>query len=84
VRLGNGRFELAQVSTGSIFYHRYFARFHWDVLAYRLSEPGDWNRLRKIKLLRPRLRFVDEPLLYHHAEQSQSAFIARDGERFLE
>jgi Glycosyl transferase family 2 len=84
VRLGNGQFELAQVSTGSIFYHRYFAQYPWDVRAYRLREPGDWNRLRKIKLLRPRMRFVDEPLLYHHAEQSQSAFIARDGERFLE
>jgi hypothetical protein len=84
MRLGNGRFQLAQVSTGSIFYHRYFAQFPWDVRAYRLREPGDWNRLRKIKLLRPRMRFVDEPLLYHHVEQSQAAFIARDGERFLE
>jgi glycosyltransferase involved in cell wall biosynthesis len=84
MRLGNGRFQLAQVSTGSIFYHRYFAQFPWDVRAYRLREPGDWNRLRKIKLLRPRMRFVDEPLLYHHVEQSQAAFVAQDGERFLE
>jgi hypothetical protein len=49
-----------------------------------MREPGDWNRLRKIRLLRPRLRFVDEPLLYHHSEQSQMAFAARDQERFLE
>jgi Rhamnan synthesis protein F/Glycosyl transferase family 2 len=84
MRLGNGRFQLAQVSTGSIFYHRYFAQFPWDVRAYRLREPGDWNRLRKIKLLRPRMRFVDEPLLYHHIEQSQATFVAQDGERFLE
>jgi rhamnan synthesis protein F/glycosyl transferase family 2 len=84
VRAGDGRFQHAQVSTGSIFYHRYFAQFPWDVRAYRLREPGDWNRLRKIKLLRPRMRFVDEPLLYHHVEQSQAAFIAREGERFLE
>ena len=84
VRLGNGRLELGQVSTGSIFYHRYFAQFPWDVRAYRLGEPGDWNRLRKIKLLRPRTCFVDEPLLYHHVEQSQPAFVARGGEQFLE
>jgi hypothetical protein len=84
VRLGNGRLELGQVSTGSIFYHRYFARFPWDVRAYRLREPGDWNRLRKIKLLRPRIHYVDEPLVYHYAEQSQGSFTARDGERFLE
>ena len=25
-----------------------------------------------------------EPLLYHHVEQSHAAFLARDGERFLE
>jgi hypothetical protein len=83
-RLGNGRLEYGQITTGSIFYHRYFARFPWDVHAYRLGEPGDWNRVRKIRLMRAHLRYVDEPLLYHHAEQSQPAFVARDGERFLE
>jgi hypothetical protein len=83
-RLGDGRFEVGQMSTGSLFYHRYFARFLWDVQAFRMREPGDWNRLRKIRLLRPRVKFVDEPLLYHHAEQSQVAFVARDQERFLE
>jgi hypothetical protein len=82
-RVGNGRLELSQVGTGSIFYHRYFARFPWDVRAYRLGEPGDWNRLRKIKMLRPRLHYVDEPLAYHHAEQ-HAPFAPREGERFLE
>jgi hypothetical protein len=84
LRLGNGRLELGQVTTGSIFYHRYFARFPWDVHAYRLGEPGDWNRLRKIRVLRPRLRYVDEPLLHHFKEGSQPDFVPRDGERFLE
>ena len=83
-RHGNGRLELTHVTTGSIFYHIYFARFPWDVYSYRLREPGDWNRLRKIKLLRPRLYHVDEPLLYHYREQSQRRFVARSGERFLE
>ncbi|HTJ91191.1 MAG TPA: glycosyltransferase family 2 protein [Acidocella sp.] len=83
-RLGNGRLEAGQVTTGSIFYHRYFARYPWDVHAYRLNEPGDWNRLRKIKILRPHLHFVDQPLLFHHKEQSQPVFVAYDGEQFLE
>jgi hypothetical protein len=83
-RRGNGRFEVNQVTTGSIFYHRYFARFPWDLHAYRLHEPGDWNRLRKIKLLRPRLHYVDEPLLFHHRESAQAPFVARPGERFLQ
>ena len=83
MKAGNGQLGLSQVTTGSIFYHRYFARFPWDVHAYRLHEPGDWNRLRKIKLLRPHLRYVDEPLMYHH-RHAQKAFVARAGERFLE
>jgi glycosyltransferase involved in cell wall biosynthesis len=83
-RLGNGRFELGQITTGSIFYHRYFARYPWDVHAYRLNEPGDWNRLRKIKLLRPRFHFVDHPMLFHYAEQSQPIFTAYAGEQFLD
>jgi glycosyltransferase involved in cell wall biosynthesis len=82
--VGNGRLEITQVTTSSIFYHRSFARIPWDVYAFRLGEPGDWNRLRKIKLLRPRLRYIEEPLLYHHLQRSQSAFVAREGERFLD
>ena len=82
-RRGNGSFEIGQITTSSIFYHRYFARLPWDLKAYLVSEPGDWNRLRKIKLFRPRFHFVDEPLVFHHAEQSQPDFIRRDGERYL-
>ncbi|RYH14080.1 MAG: glycosyltransferase family 2 protein, partial [Alphaproteobacteria bacterium] len=82
--LGNGKLELGQVTTGSIFYHGYFARFGWDVHAYRLGEPGDWNRLRKIKMLRPRLHYVDRSLLFHHVEQAQPIFTSQDGERFLD
>ncbi|MDN3564387.1 glycosyltransferase [Paeniroseomonas aquatica] len=82
--LGNGKLELGQVTTGSIFYHGYFARFGWDVHAYRLGEPGDWNRLRKIKMLRPRLHYVAQSLLFHHVEQAQPIFTSQDGERFLD
>src|SRR5205085_1189814 len=53
-RVGKEPLEHGQVTSGSIFYHRYFARLPWDVHAYRMEEPGDWNRIRKIRLLRPR------------------------------
>jgi Glycosyl transferase family 2 len=82
--LGNGRFEAGQVTTGSMLYHRYLVRVPWDVMAYRLMEPGDWNRLRKIKLLRPRMRFLETPLLYHYKERNQAPFEAQEGERFLD
>jgi hypothetical protein len=83
IHVGNGRVELNQIGTGSIFYHRYFARFLWDVFAYRLGEPGDWNRIRRIKMLRPRLLYVEEPLAYHYDAQ-HTPFAPRTGERFLE
>ncbi|MEA2879144.1 MAG: hypothetical protein QOF14_4340 [Hyphomicrobiales bacterium] len=83
-RLGSGRLEHGQVTNGSIFYHRYFARIPWDLYSYRIGEPGDWNRLRKIRMMRARQHYVDEPLLYHHVEHAQRPFVARDGERFLD
>jgi hypothetical protein len=81
--IGNGAFEFCQITTGSIFYHRFLARIPWDVYAYRVGEPGDWNRLRKIRVLRPHLHFVDTPLMYHYREQNQAPFEAQDGETFL-
>jgi acetyltransferase-like isoleucine patch superfamily enzyme len=83
-QIGDGRLELGSVTTGALFYHRYFASIGWDVYAYRLAEPGDWNRIRKIKMLRPRLHFVDRPLLRHYAERRQPTFERQPGERLLE
>ena len=83
ILLGNGRFELGQVTTGSIFYHRYFRKIPWDVFAYRTQEPGDWNRLRKIRSLRPDLHFVDRPLMFHYTEDSQPPFVRLNDETFL-
>lgn len=82
-RRGDGRFEYGQVTTGSVFYHRYFTCIPWNVYAYRIGEPGDWNRFRKIKLLRPVLRFVDNPLLHHYKEHNQAPFVAQEDECFL-
>lgn len=82
--LGNGLLEVGQVGTPSIFYHRYFARIPWDLDAYRAAEPGDWNRLRRIKALRPRLHYVPEALASHFADPSPPPFRALPGERFLD
>jgi glycosyltransferase involved in cell wall biosynthesis len=82
--LGNGLLELGQVTTSAIFYHHYLRKFGWDVFAYRLNEPGDWNRLRKIRMLRPRIHYVDRPLVFHHIEHAQRPFTPQAGERFLE
>jgi len=81
--IGDGTFEHRQLTTGSIFYHRHLARWPWDPFAYRSHEPGDWNRLRKIAVLRPRLHFVNKPLTYHYYGSHREPFVAREGERFL-
>lgn len=84
MELGNGALEVGQVGTPSIFYHRYFARIPWDMQSYRASEPSDWNRLRKIKALRPRLHYVPEALASHFADPSPPPFERLPGERFLD
>jgi hypothetical protein len=84
VVIGDGRFSVNQINPGAVFYHRYFSRFKWDPLAYRLDEPGDWNRFRKIKMLRPKMHFLAEPLLHHHRERQQPTAIMVEGERFLD
>ncbi|MCY7290532.1 MAG: glycosyltransferase, partial [Cryobacterium sp.] len=39
-------FAPGEVTTSSIFYHRWFTRFPWDTESHYLGEPGDWGRLR--------------------------------------
>lgn len=84
VTLGGPDLVLGQVTTGSIFYHRYLARTKWDPTAYRWQEPGDWNRLRKIKFLLPKLHFVDRILMTHYREGQQAPFTAQPDEQFLD
>ena len=79
---GDSKLQLGGVTTGSIFYHRYLASIPWDVHAYRLGEPGDWNRICKIKVLRPRIHFVKRPLMRHFRQQTQIDTAARVGELY--
>ncbi len=82
--LGDPEIKLGQVTTGSIFYHKYFARVKWDLFSYRQKEPGDWNRIKRIMALQPRARYIDRNLLFHFKEQNQAPFKALPGEEFLE
>ena len=82
--VGTGQLRFGVVTTGSIFYHRYFAAIPWDVYAYRAREPGDWNRIRRIKELEPRLSYVDEPLFHHYRDRPDVPFVARPGEQYLD
>jgi glycosyltransferase involved in cell wall biosynthesis len=65
-------FQRKAVSTGSIFYHRWFARIHWDLTAYRLQETGDWNRMRRFKYIGAVVEREPAVLLRHFRERSQA------------
>lgn len=66
------RFRRYEVTTSSIFYHRWLAQIPWDINAYRYHEPGDWNRMRKFKYLGVRAARYPEPLLKHYREKNQA------------
>ncbi len=67
------RFRAGKVTTSSIFYHRRLARIPWDVEAWRYLEPGDWNRLRKLRHLGIRSIRHPDTLLIHYRERNQKA-----------
>ncbi len=83
VVLGNGNFDHGQISTSSVLYHRSLASIPWDVYAYRLGEPGDWNRFRKIKALGANTHFVPEVLGSHWRYPMRGPFLAKPDELFL-
>lgn len=64
-------FTCGKVTTSSVFYHRWFSRIGWDINAYRLKEPGDWNRFRKLKYLGVSHARYPEPMLFHYREQNR-------------
>lgn len=65
-------FRKGSVSTSSIFYHSWFKRIPWDLNAYKYREPGDWNRLRKIRHIGASSGRYNEILLQHFRERNQT------------
>ena len=64
-------FRYVSATTSSIFYHQYFRSQTWDPHAYRYREPGDWNRLRKIRFMGARIMRDPRILLTHYRERNQ-------------
>ncbi|QIB34488.1 glycosyltransferase family 2 protein [Ancylobacter pratisalsi] len=84
VPFGNGTFKLAQINLGMCMYHRYFARLGSNVYAYRVDEPGDWNAMRRIAHLRPKLHFIDRALTRYYALPRRPPFVLGPNEVFLD
>lgn len=62
-----------QVTTSSVLYRSWLRRIEWDPDAYRLREPGDWHRFRRIGYVATRLIRHPEPLLRHYRERNQQS-----------
>ena len=77
---GNGNLEAGQVGLQMVFYHRFFLQVPWDMELYLIPEPNDWNRLRKIRHLRPRMEFVDEPLTWYYKNYAVEPATVKAGE----
>ncbi len=65
------RLAHTQVTTSSVLYRNWFKNIPWDIKAHQLLEPGDWNRFRRIKYMRPAMARYPEPLLKHYRERNQ-------------
>lgn len=73
-------FRYVSATTSSIFYHRHFASVTWDPHAYRYREPGDWNRLRKIRYLGARIIRSPRVLLSHYRERQNALRPQNEGQ----
>lgn len=80
----NGRWVLnravkiahGQITNGAVLYRAWFTKVLGKMDAYRLMEPADWNRYRRIKYLGPVAMKYPEPLLRHHQERNQPDTLA--------
>ena len=60
-----------EITSGAVLYRGWFKKVPWKIDAYRLMEPGDWNRYRRIKYFDPVAMRYPEPLLRHYRERGQ-------------
>jgi len=69
----NQALEIAhgEITNGAVFYRGWFKNVPGKMDAYRLMEPGDWNRYRRIKYIGPVAMRYPEPLLRHYRERNQ-------------
>jgi glycosyltransferase involved in cell wall biosynthesis len=82
--IGDGTFQHAQTGTSMVLYHRWFARIPWDVMAFKKSEPGDWNRFRKFAAVGGTTHHIPDVLTWHWRYPTREPFKAKAGERYLD
>jgi len=63
-------FARGQVTSSSTFYRSWFRKIPCDPHPWLLREPGDWNRMRRIKYLGARMARHPRPLTWHYRERT--------------
>jgi glycosyltransferase involved in cell wall biosynthesis len=66
-------FAFGYVTTSSVLYHRFWKQVQWDAEAWRLQEPGDWNRFRRIRFLGARIIRHPDTMLLQYFEKQKTA-----------
>lgn len=64
-------FRRYHVTNSSVLSHGWFHNIKFDPSAFRLNEPGDWNRFRKFVYLGATFSRYPDPLLKHFSERTQ-------------
>jgi glycosyltransferase involved in cell wall biosynthesis len=70
------KFAYPHLTTSSVFYRSWFKKIPWNLEAYRLMEPDDWNLFRRIKYMNPVCRRYPEPLHKHYKERSPDHLVS--------
>jgi len=60
-----------QITNASVFYRSWFKKIEVNIESYRLKEPADWNRYRRMQFIGPTAMRYPEPLLKHYRERSR-------------
>ena len=69
----NQAIEIAhgEITSGSVLYRGWFKKVQGRMDAYRLMEPADWNRYRRMTYFGSLAMRYPEPLLRHYRERNQ-------------
>jgi len=71
VKLGSWPLQIDKIAHLSVLYHSKLRLFKYDINAWKIDEPDDWNLFRRMKEAGVRIGFVDKVVGKHYLEQTQ-------------
>jgi predicted SAM-dependent methyltransferase/acetyltransferase-like isoleucine patch superfamily enzyme len=81
--VGSWPLEFAKICHPSVLYSAVAGFMRYDVEAWKLDEPADWNMWRRMREAGLRIGFVDQVVGRHYAEGSHQAMASVKGHRAL-